>query len=162
MPKSTYTSIGMISPNYEEYMEIMFKAAHTYDCSSVFTVGNRWSSTNTPEAQKRKAEYYPPYAYFQSFAHFLGEHLKKNVAELVLVETRTISDEAEPLEHFVHPGRAIYLFTGRDSVFSPEVLASTPYRIKVSDDPRMSPGTAGAIVLYDRHLKEVQAKASGR
>lgn len=71
----------------------------------------------------------------------------------MLIETRDISDEAEPLESFKHPDRATYLLMGRDIQFPIELREKAASCIKVTNDPRMTPGVAGVIFLYDRHLK---------
>lgn len=157
MSKAPYYSIGIYAPKYDEFLEIMFRAAYTFGANSVFAINSQWSSYSTPDAAKRKADRYPQYTYFPSFTEFAEEQLLAKGLELILVETRRISDAALPLESFIHPNKAAYLFIGRDSKLPDEILQRASARIKVSDDPLFTPGIAGTVLLYDRHYKEFNA-----
>ena len=153
MSKSKSFSIGILSSKYGEHLEIMFNMARVFGANSIFGVGTKWSSYSIPNSKNRRTEHYPPYDYFPTFEEFIANHVEPSCSELVIVDTRLISDNAEPLENFVHPEKATYLFIGRDSFWPTKVLEKAGFHVKISDDLTVTPGTAGAILLYDRHFK---------
>ena len=156
MSKSEHYIIGIYAPKYGEYLEVMFRTAQTFGARSIFTINSQWSSYSTPNAAKRKAERYPPYTYYQTFVEFEKENLQLGGSELVIVETRTMSDDAQPPELYIHPEKAAYLFIGRDCVLPDEIKQKASAIIKVSDDHLLEPGVSGSILLYDRHYKKIR------
>jgi tRNA(Leu) C34 or U34 (ribose-2'-O)-methylase TrmL len=74
----------------------------------------------------------------------------------VAVEVR---DEAEPLDTFLHPDDAVYVFGPEDGSLRRGILTSCHRFLRIPTAVRTPLNLAAAvnIVLYDRHVKRLHA-----
>jgi tRNA(Leu) C34 or U34 (ribose-2'-O)-methylase TrmL len=80
----------------------------------------------------------------------LYEHRPLN-CEIVAIE---LCKRAQPLETFVHPPRALYLFGSEDEGLSPEAMKKSRYVIKLpTSGTSMNVAMTAAMVMWDRHCK---------
>lgn len=151
MEKRGYFGIGMYEPKYEENLGGLFRSAHFLGASFIFTIGARYKYQNSDTG---RAERHIPYYVFNDW-NDLKQHLPATEIQLIAVE---MIDSAEPLETFVHPERAVYVLGGEDRTLPPEVLKDCESVVKFDSKHSLNVAVAGAIVMYDRHVKQIIKK----
>lgn len=147
MDKRGYFGIGMFEPKYEENLGGLFRSAHFLGANFIFTIGARYKYQN---ADTSRAERHIPYFAYEDFNDF-KDHLPSDI-KIIGVE---IVDDAVPLETFVHPERAIYIVGGEDRTLRDDVLYHCDAVVKFTSKHSLNVAVAGAIVMYDRHLKQI-------
>ncbi len=122
----------------------LFRSAHAFGASFVFTIAAGYSVREARSDTSRAPENMPWYAYedVASFAPPKG-------CRLVGIE---LLDEAVDLPVFPHPPRAAYVLGPERGSLSPELLARCDQVVKIPTRFCINVGTAGAIVMYDRVL----------
>jgi len=151
MSKRGYCAIGMFQPKTEDNLGILFRSAHLLGADFVFTIGNRYrrqfSDTSNTLA-------HVPYFAFPDLSDFLN-HLPqpRHAVKLVGIE---VLDQAEPLETFKHPERAIYILGGEDRTLSGDMLAACDHVVRFTSKHCLNVSVSGSIVLYDRQAKQLR------
>ncbi len=120
----------------------LFRTAHAFGASFVFTIGATYSVTAARSDTSKTPENLPWYAY-DSVAQL---SLPQN-CQLVGIE---LLDEAVELPRFRHPLRAAYVLGPEMGSLSPELVARCDHVIKIPTSFCVNVGVAGAIVMYDR------------
>jgi tRNA G18 (ribose-2'-O)-methylase SpoU len=152
MEKRGYFGIGMFEPKYEENLGGLFRSAHFLGANFIFTIGARYEYQH---ADTSRAERHIPYYAYKDIYDF-KDHLPEDI-KLIAVD---IVDEAEQLETFIHPERAIYILGGEDRTLRDNVLRHCDAIVKFTSKHSLNVAVAGAIVMYDRHLKQIIKKTS--
>lgn len=66
-----------------------------------------------------------------------------------------LTDDAEPLEFFDHPERAVYLLGPEDGSLSNAAVAMCQHVVRFSSAYCLNVASAGTVVLYDRQQKSL-------
>lgn len=138
-----YFGIGIENPKREVNVGSLFRTAHLFGASFVFTVGHRRyvrQASDTTACQR-----HVPLLRFDTAAaarEALG-------CPLVGVE---LDDRSIPLGQFSHPPQAAYLMGAEDHGLSRESLTACHHLIQIECPApwSMNVANAGAIVIYDR------------
>lgn len=146
MGRRGFTAIGMECPKVTANLGGLFRSGHCFGVSYIFTVGDRYKSDPTDTT---KATRHLPYFRYHDLADF-REHLP---AEVTIVGVE-LTDDAVPLEQFIHPERAIYVLGPEDGSLSDEMQKACDVLVKFGSRFCLNVASAGSVVLYDRHLKE--------
>ena len=147
--KRGFFAVGVYHPKTEANIGSLWRTAHLYGAAFVFTVGRRYraQSSDTPKTPR-----HTPLFHFDNIGDLMA-HLPHG-APLVGVE---MDDAATPLPELAHPLQAVYLLGAEDHGLPPEVLAAC-HRLTVIPCPApesMNVAVAGALVIYDRHMKSL-------
>lgn len=67
------------------------------------------------------------------------------------------TEDSKPLETAAHPKRAIYIL-GAEDYGVPTELMRGHQKVQIDTPMCLNVASAGSIVMYDRHLKEMRAK----
>ena len=140
-----YFGIGIEGPSKAVNVGTLFRTAHAFGASFVFTVraqynprdGGASDTSDTPGAV-------PTY----HFADLPAFHLPLG-CRLVGVE---ITDDAIDLPSFRHPRQAAYIVGSEREGLSPEMQMLCDYVVKIPTRFSVNLGVAGALIMYDRLL----------
>lgn len=140
-----YFGIGVEGISKAMNVGTLFRSAHAFDASFVFTVaaiynraqGNRSDTSDTSKSVP-----------FYSFPDVESLMLPAG-CDLVAVE---LLEDAVELPSFRHPRNAAYILGAERYGVSPEMLARCDYSIKIPMKFSVNLGIAGALVMYDRLL----------
>ena len=138
-----YFGIGIEGPSKAVNVGTLFRTAHAFGASFVFTVraqynprdGSASDTSDTPGAV-------PTY----HFADLPAFHLPLG-CRLVGVE---IADDAIDLPSFRHPRQAAYIVGSEREGLSPEMQMLCDYVVKIPTRFSVNLGVAGALIMYDR------------
>lgn len=122
----------------------LFRSAHAFGASFVFTVAADWRARDTGSDTSQSA-YQVPYYEFPTVA----ELKLPSGCRLVGIE---LMDEADWLPSFRHPSQAAYVLGPERGSLSPELVARCDHIVKIPTKFCVNVGVAGAIVMYDRVL----------
>ena len=122
----------------------LFRTAHAFGASFVYTIDAEFSAKSAPSDTSRSASNVPWYEY-DSFDAF---DLPRGCA-LVGVE---LTDDAIDLPRFHHPLAAAYLMGLEKGSLTPEVIDRCDHVVRIPTGFCLNVATAGAILMYDRSL----------
>jgi tRNA G18 (ribose-2'-O)-methylase SpoU len=145
--------IGVYHPKTAENIGTLWRAAHLYGASHIFTIGARYrrQASDTSKAWRSI-----PLLTFADFDDF-NAHRPFSLP-LVGIE---LDDRSVPLSRFTHPKSATYLLGAEDHGLPADVLAQCQHvvQIEAAQPWSMNVAMAGSLVAYDRHIKSATSKA---
>ena len=121
----------------------LFRSAHAFGASFIFTVGATYPRGEVGLADTSDAPGEVPLYEFASVAEL---DLPRG-CRLVGVE---LVDDAVELPSFRHPRQAAYILGPERGSLSQEILADCQFTVKIPTKFCINLATAGAIVMYDR------------
>ena len=122
----------------------LFRSAHAFGASFVFTIRAEARAFNWPSDTSRGSAHLPSFA-FDSVSEL---QLPKG-CRLVGVE---FLDEATDLPNFYHPVQAAYVLGPERGSLSAELMERCDHLVKIPTRFCVNVGVAGAILMYDRML----------
>jgi len=140
-----YFGIGVEGISKEMNIGNLFRSAHAFDASFVFTVRAAYTQRKGNRADTSNALNHLP---FYGFPDLESMVLPKS-CKLVGVE---LIDDSIDLPSFHHPAQAAYILGPERGELSPEVLERCDHVIKIPTKFCINVGIAGALVMYDRVL----------
>jgi tRNA G18 (ribose-2'-O)-methylase SpoU len=148
-----FFSVGIYQPKRETNVGMLWRAAHLYGASMIFTIGPRY---------KRQASDTSGAATRIPLLHFMGiddavDHLPSG-APLIGIE---LDPRAYPLASYLHPARATYLLGSEDNGLPESVLNRCHQIVQVESAEPWSHNVAatGTTVLYMRHIQRTEVAA---
>lgn len=144
-----YFGIGIWHGKTEHNIGTLWRSAHLYGASFIFTVGPRYKmqASDTPKVRR-----HTPLFEFADIDD-LHAHLPYS-CPLVGVE---LDPRAVPLGEFAHPERACYLLGAEDHGLPLAVLdrCHSVVQIETALPQSMNVAVAGSLVLHARHTSKV-------
>ncbi len=140
-----YFGIGVEGISKEMNIGNLFRSAHAFEASFVFTVRAAYTQRLGKRADTSNSLMHLPFYGFPDIDHML---LPKS-CKLVGVE---LMDDSIELPSFHHPAQAAYILGPERGELSPEMLARCDHVIKIPTKFCINVGIAGALVMYDRVL----------
>ncbi len=140
-----YFGIGVEGINKPFNVGNLFRSAHAFDASFVFTVAATYKRSEGTLADTSDTLANLPFYTFPSVDELM---LPKGCA-LVGVE---LMDDAVELPSFTHPRCAAYIMGAEKSSLSPGLVARCDHIIKIPTKFCLNVGIAGVVVMYDRLL----------
>jgi len=140
-----YFGIGVEGVSKAMNVGTLFRTAHAFDASFVFTVRAQYNRREGGHADTSDTPRSVPTYHFTDLSTFrlpVG-------CRLVGVE---ISDEAISLPSFRHPRQAAYILGSEREGLSADVQALCDYVVKIPTRFSVNLGVAGALIMYDRLL----------
>ena len=145
--KRGYFGIGVYHPKHEVNIGTLWRSATIFGASSIFTVGRRYKSQCADTCSTAR---HIPMQHFTD-AEDLVAHLPHS-CPLIGVE---LTDDARPLDRFVHPERAWYLLGAEDHGLPPAVLAACHHVVAIPHGRFcLNVAVAGSIVMYSRRCQQ--------
>ena len=138
-----YFGIGVEGINKPFNVGNLFRSAHAFDASFVFTIDATYRRTKGSQADTSDALASLPFYSFPTLDDFL---LPKGCA-LVGVE---LHDDAVDLPSFTHPRCAAYVLGPERSSLSPALTARCDHLLRIPTRFCLNVGIAGVVVMYDR------------
>lgn len=120
----------------------LFRSAHAFGASFVFTIGAAYSSRHRHSDTSAAPGQVP----FYDFADLAALRLPGG-CELVGVE---LLDDAVDLPSFRHPRCAAYVLGPEKGSLSPELQALCSHRVKIPTKFCINVAVTGALIMYDR------------
>lgn len=140
-----YFGIGVQGLSKSANAGSLFRSAHAFGASFVFTVGATYSAKDGGRVDTSKADGHVPLYAFDDEKRF---RLPEGCA-LVGVE---LVDDAVDLPSFRHPRQAAYVLGPERGSLSPAMLGLCDHTVKIPTRFCINVGLAGALVMYDRVL----------
>ena len=144
-----YFGIGVEGITKQMNVGNLFRSAHAFGASFVFTVQAAYSAA---EGGKSDTSDSPAQVPFYSFDTVESMRLPRD-CELVGIE---ILDDAVDLPSFRHPRRAAYVLGMERGGLSSEMVACCDHIVKIPTKFSLNLATAGAVVMYDRLISTQQ------
>ena len=141
-----WCAIGAERPKTAANLGSLFRSAVCLRADMIFTVADRYYEPACTDTVK--AWTHVPYFRYSDLDDF-ADHRPYDTP-VVGVE---LTDDAEPLERFTHPRRAVYLLGPEDGSLSKAALSVCTHVVKVDTAYCLNQAMAGTVVLYDRHMK---------
>ena len=138
-----YFGVGVEGINKVMNVGNLFRTAHAFGASFVFTVAATYKREEGARADTSDSLAHVP---FYTFPNLPSIQLPEKCA-LVGIE---LTPDAVGLPSFHHPSRAAYILGPERGSISPELTAKCDHIIKIPTSFCVNVGIAGAIVMYDR------------
>ncbi len=138
-----YFGIGVEGISKVMNVGSIFRTAHAFDASFVFTVAAEYCRTGGGKSDTSDAPGHMP---FYSFPDASSLVLPRN-CPLVGVE---LIDQAVDLPSFRHPGCAAYILGPERGSLSSEITEKCEFVVKIPTRFCVNVGIAAAIIMYDR------------
>jgi len=143
-PRRGYFAIGVEGLSKPMNAGNLFRTAHAFGASFLFTIAARYSVRRARSDTSRAPAHLPLYEYPDVASLLLPDDCR-----LIGVE---LSDEAEALPSFHHPRRAAYVLGPEKGALSADLAARCDQVVRIPTAFSLNLATAGAIVMYDRLL----------
>lgn len=140
-----YFGIGVEGVSKAMNVGTLFRTAHAFGASFVFTVRAQYNRREGSRADTSDTPGSVPTHHFSDLQDFRLPH----GCRLVGVE---IVDDAVELPSFRHPRQAAYVLGSEREGLSAELQAHCDYVIKIPTRFSVNLGVAGALIMYDRLL----------
>lgn len=140
-----YFGIGVEGINKPFNVGNLFRSAHAFDASFVFTIAATYKRQDVNQSDTSDSLANLPFYAFPSVAEMV---LPKGCA-LVGVE---LLDDAVELPSFTHPRSAAYVLGPEKSSLSPGLVKRCDHILRIPTRFCLNVGIAGALVMYDRLL----------
>ena len=140
-----YFGIGVEGINKPFNVGNLFRSAHAFDASFVFTIAATYRRADGSQTDTSDTLGNLPFYSFPTLADLM---LPKGCA-LVGVE---LHDEASELPSFTHPRCAAYVMGPEKASLSPGLVARCDHLIRIPTKFCLNVGIAGVVVMYDRLL----------
>lgn len=140
-----YFGIGVQGLSKSANAGSLFRTAHAFGASFVFTVGASYAPREGDKVDTSKSSGQVPLYAFDGIDDF---RLPEGCA-LVGVE---LVDDAVELPSFRHPRQAAYILGPERGSLSPDMIALCDHVVKIPTRFCINVSLAGALVMYDRVL----------
>ena len=121
----------------------LFRSAHAFGASFVFTVGAAYPAKHAPRSDTSATPLSVPFYGFPDVASLL----LPAGCSLIGVE---LMDDATAPPSFRHPRAAAYVLGPERGSLSPSMLARCDYTVRIPTQFSINLGIAGSLVMYDR------------
>ena len=139
-----YFAIGVEGISKEMNVGNLFRSAHAFGASFVFTVNAAYRRSAARSDTSDTPGQVPLYRYADAASLELPQGCKLVGVELL--------DEAEDLPSFRHPRCAAYVLGPERGRLSPGMVARCGHLVRIPTRFCINVATAGAVVMYDRLL----------
>lgn len=142
-------AIGIVHTKTQHNVGTLFRSAHNFGASMVFTIGRRYDrqASDTERASGKM-----PLLHFPTWDDYLTSAPYDWIP--IAVE---LTDDAKPIVNFAHPKRAVYLLGPEDGSLPRSIRERCKKTIIIPCTSCLNVAVAGSIVMYDRIAKEQRA-----
>ena len=137
-----FFAIGVESPKTSENIGGLWRSAHAFGASFVFTIGRRYR--RQPTDTSNATAHVPLYSF--DTIDDCCQHMPEG-SVLVGIER---DDHAVRLQRFFHPEQCIYILGAEDTGLSEDMRTRCRYLVELPSLICLNVAIAGSIVLYDR------------
>jgi tRNA G18 (ribose-2'-O)-methylase SpoU len=123
----------------------LFRTAHAFGASFVFTVGAVYARREVEKSDTSKSSAHVPLYVFEDYRDL-------RLPEGCVMVGVELLDDAVELPSFTHPLQAAYILGPERGSLSPELTALCDHVVKIPTKFCINVGLAGALVMYDRVL----------
>lgn len=145
MANRGYCGIGIEHGKTVANLGTLWRSADLFGADFLFTVRGRYKPQSSDTMKSWK---HLPLWQFETLAA-----LREASPRECLVVGIELTDDARPLETYVHPERAIYILGAEDHGLTKEAISMCHHLIRLPGRRSMNVAVAGSIVLYDRISK---------
>ena len=140
-----YFGIGVYGAKTEINIGTLWRSAHNFGASFIFTIGARYKKqcSDTTKAWK-----HIPLFNYKTFTEF--NNLRPCDSPLIAIEQ---TNKSKSIREFKHPERAIYLLGAEDYGIPSKILEKCQDVIHISTPMCLNVAVAGSIVMFDRGNK---------
>jgi len=138
-----FFGIGVEGISKEMNVGNLFRSAHAFDASFVFTVNANYTRRGGQRSDTSDSLAHLPFYGFPD----VGSMILPSDCQLVGVE---LLDDSVELPSFRHPTQAAYVLGPERGELSPEILEKCDHVLKIPTKFCINVGIAGALVMYDR------------
>ena len=146
MSERGYFGVGIVSGKTPDNVGGLWRSAHCFGASLIFTVAFR--PPRQPTDTTKAAKHVPLIAY-PDIEAFLDAYPED--CDLIAVECGV---GGKPLPAFKHPERALYVLGPEDGSLNKALLDRCNRVVEIPSRYCLNVATAGSLVLYDRIAKE--------
>lgn len=140
-----YFGIGVAGATKSMNVGSLFRTAHAFGASFVFTVGAAYSRRVGRGADTSNAPGQVPFYVFPA----ADQLMLPEATELVGIE---ILDEATELPSFRHPRHAAYVLGAERTSLPADIAARCAHMVRIPTRFSINMALAGALVMYDRTI----------
>ena len=138
-----YFGIGVEGISKAMNVGSIFRTAHAFDASFVFTVGAKYAVNEGARADTSNTLNHTPFYEFPN----MGSLVLPDKCSLVGIE---LIEDSIDLPSFRHPARAAYVLGPERSSLSTEMVDRCEFVVKIPMQFCVNVSVAAAIIMYDR------------
>jgi len=141
-----YCGIGIIGNKFPQNIGTLWRSAHLFGASFIFTIGNRYKNHKTDTSKAYLSIPLFDYHDFNTFENSIPKD-----SRLICIEK---TETSHSLSNFIHPEQGIYLLGAEDYGIPKEITNIYPtVYIPTLYDFSLNVSVAGSIILSDRYIK---------
>lgn len=143
-----YAAIGLHNPKNPINVGHVLRAAGCYNAAMVAIAGirpQRYMRAKIPTDTQKAYRHLPV---------MRGEHIQDLIPYDCVPVAVDLIEGATPLQNFVHPERAFYIFGAEDATLGEQVVSMCKHTIYVPTTQCMNLSATVNVILYDRLLKQ--------
>ena len=149
-----YFGIGIYHTKTETNVGTLWRSAHNFGASFIFTIGKRYKqqASDTTKAWKTI-----PLYHYDDILDFKCNIPKE--ARIVAIEQ---SETSMPVNNFIHPEQCIYLLGAEDHGLPTKILEEAWRIVHINSPMCLNVAVAGSIIMFDRAIKQKGGITHGR
>lgn len=151
----SYSAIGLFNPKTRWNIGGCLRAAKCYDVRMIAVCGKRGRELCNPSLTDTCATY-------KHIPIIRTEDFKSIIPFSCVPVAVDIIDGAKPLNSYVHPDRAFYIFGPEDGTLGHQITDWCKDIIYIPTKHCMNLAATVNVVLYDRLSKDIKGERSGR
>lgn len=141
-----YFGIGIYHTKTETNVGTLWRSAHNFGASFIFTVGRRYKGQSSDTTKAWKSI---PLYHFESISD-LYRHIPME-ARIVGIEQ---TSKSIPIDNFIHPKQCVYFLGAEDHGLPKDIISICQNVIHISTPMCLNVAVAGSIVMFDRMNKD--------
>ena len=143
--KRGYFGIGIYHTKTEANVGTLWRSAHNFGASFIFTIGKRYKKQSSDTTKAWKSI---PLFHYVDFNDF-----KNKIPYDCLVIAIEQSETSKSISTFEHPERAIYILGAEDHGIPANILKDCCSVVHIDTPICLNVAVAGSIVMFDRCSK---------
>lgn len=140
------SAIGLVKPKTNTNIAQVLRAASCFDCRLVLIEGARYK-VDSPDTTK----------FHRHYPVLKVEDIKTSIPTSFVPIAVDLIPDAEPLQDFVHPANALYIFGPEDGTLGKVHTSWCKTTIYIPSRFCLNLAMAVNVVLYDRFVKEIKS-----
>ena len=143
--EGSLVTIGLQNPKSPGNVGAVLRAANCFEVDGVYYSGNRYNKAKKFHTDTKNASQYIPIS--------CVEHLIEHAPELAKIVCVELVEGATPLNEFIHPTNAYYIFGPEDGNLSQDVIDGADSVVFIPARSSLNLAASVNVVLYDRVSK---------
>lgn len=141
-----FFGIGIYYPKRDFNIGTLWRTAYNLGASFIFTIGKKY--------KKQSSDVFHTYTQIPMYHYEDMKDFTKHIPRTCQIVGLEIVDGAVDIMEFKHPKRAVYLLGAEDLGLQSGIIDKCQHIVKIPSERSLNVAVSGAVILYDRKLKQ--------